>query len=171
MPETLKLLPVFSNSLLKSDAISDGQNITVDERSFLMYRLMSMDIKSSYALFYPRLIPVIEIDQTNMIPTAIRCLYERLKEDGIYLLENGLTMYLWLGANVDPAQLQNLFGVPNAQQLNVEKCQLLEIDTPISINIRSIIKMINDQRKLSLKVIILSFLILDLNLNLIVFYF
>lgn len=59
LPETLKLLPVFTNSLLKSDAIAGGQNLTVDERAWQMYRLMSMDIKSSYALFYPRLIQMV----------------------------------------------------------------------------------------------------------------
>ena len=59
LPETLKLLPVFANSLLKSDAIAGGQNLTVDERSWQMHRLMSMDIKSTYALFYPRLIQVV----------------------------------------------------------------------------------------------------------------
>ena len=37
------------------------------------------------------------------------------------LIENGLTMYLWIGANVDPSIIQNLFGVSNMQQLNVEK--------------------------------------------------
>jgi hypothetical protein len=30
-------------------------------------------------------------------------------------------MYLWLGANLDPAVIQNLFGIAAAQQLNVEK--------------------------------------------------
>jgi hypothetical protein len=30
-------------------------------------------------------------------------------------------MFLWIGANVDPSHVQNLFGVPNVQQLNVEK--------------------------------------------------
>lgn len=148
LPETLKLLPVFSNSLLKSDAIAGGQNITTDERSWQMFRLMSMDIKSTYVYFYPRLMSVVsyhlflfivfskykfikiffiykkkknEIESPNQIPAQMRCLLERLKEDNIYLLENGLSMYLWIGANVDPAQVQNLFGVQNIQQLNVEK--------------------------------------------------
>jgi len=30
-------------------------------------------------------------------------------------------MYLWIGANVDPSIIQNLFGVSSMQQLNVEK--------------------------------------------------
>ncbi|RNA12491.1 transport Sec24C-like isoform X1, partial [Brachionus plicatilis] len=58
LPETLKLLPVFSNSLLKSDAISGSQTVTTDERAYLMYRLMSMDIKSTYYYFYPRVLQV-----------------------------------------------------------------------------------------------------------------
>jgi len=154
LPETLKLLPIFTNSLLKSDAIAGGQNLSVDERSWQMFRLMSMDIKSTYTYFYPRVMHVTDLETPNQLPLPSRCLYERLKEDSIYLLENGLTMYLWIGANVDPSHVQNLFGVPNTQQLNVEKCKLLDIDTPISINIRSVIKMVNDQRKLSLKLIV-----------------
>lgn len=59
LPETLKLLPVFSNSLLKSDVITGAQNITIDERAWLMHRLMSMDLPSTYALFYPRLLPLV----------------------------------------------------------------------------------------------------------------
>lgn len=121
LPETLKLLPVFANSLLKSDAIAGGQNLTVDERSWQMHRLMSMDIKSTYALFYPHLIQVNDFVYTDKLPSPMRCLYERLKDDGVYLLENGLSMYLWIGANVDPQSVQNLFGVSSMQQLNVEK--------------------------------------------------
>jgi hypothetical protein len=43
------------------------------------------------------------------------------------MLENGIDMFLWIGANVDPSHVQNLFGVPNVQQLNVEKVFILEI--------------------------------------------
>lgn len=59
------------------------------------------------------------------MPSPIRCIYERLKDDGIYLLENGLCMYLWIGANVQSNLIQNLFGVSAIQQLNVEKVKLI----------------------------------------------
>jgi protein transport protein SEC24 len=61
LPETLKLLPVFANSILKSDVITGSQNISVDERSWLMHRLMSMDIKNTYVYFYPRLLLLVSI--------------------------------------------------------------------------------------------------------------
>jgi protein transport protein SEC24 len=66
--------------------------------------------------------------------------------------ENGLLMYLWIGINVDPTVIQNLFGVAGTQQLNTEKCKLLELNTKISENVRSVIKTVNEQRKANLKV-------------------
>ena len=66
-------------------------------------------------------------------------------------------MYLWLGINVDPTVIQNLFGVAGTQQLNTEKCKLLELNTKISENVRSVIRTVNEQRKANLKVRILFF--------------
>lgn len=63
-----------------------------------------------------------DIVDPQVIPQAVRATYDRLSDTGIYLVENGLVMNLWLGANLDPNVVQNLFGVAGAaQQLNVEK--------------------------------------------------
>ena len=82
----------------------------------------------------------------------MRCSYERLKDDGIYLLENGLVMHLWLGKNVSPLTLQNLFGTSTLQQINIEKGELVEIETPISKVVRACIQKINQQRDTTMKV-------------------
>ena len=50
-----------------------------------------------------------------------------------FVLENGIDMFLWIGANVDPSHVQNLFGVPNVQQLNVEKVFILAIIIGIDV--------------------------------------
>jgi len=175
LPETLKLMPLFINSVLKSDVLSGAKTVTVDERAWLMYRLMSMDVASSFAFFYPRLISLHDMDEPVELK-QIRCSYERLKDDGIYLLENGLVMYLWLGQNVSPVTLQNLFGTSSLQQINIEKGTLVEIDTPISRVVRSVIKMVNDQRDSTLKFVIVrqrdsletffrNYLVEDKNMN------
>jgi hypothetical protein len=44
-------------------------------------------------------------------------------------------MYLWIGANVDPSVIQNLFGVSNMQQLNVEKVDNLVFITSSNVKI------------------------------------
>jgi hypothetical protein len=38
-----------------------AQNISIDERAYLMHRLMSMDIESTYAYFYPRVLPLVSL--------------------------------------------------------------------------------------------------------------
>ena len=39
--------------------LKKAQNISVDERAWLMHRLMSMDLPSTYVLFYPRVLPLV----------------------------------------------------------------------------------------------------------------
>lgn len=70
----------------------------------------------------------------------IRCSYERLTENGAYVigkqealldehclfrimifLENGLVMYIWLGSQVNPLFVQSLFGLQTAAHIQPEK--------------------------------------------------
>ena len=36
-----------------------GQDISTDDRSYLMHLINSMDVKTSTAFFYPRLVPMV----------------------------------------------------------------------------------------------------------------
>ena len=80
LPETLKLLPVYIASLIKSDVLIGSmfkitisilnikyylylaQTITTDDRSWLMHRVMSMNIKGTLAYLYPRIYPLVCTD-------------------------------------------------------------------------------------------------------------
>ena len=56
LPECMKLLPLYTNCLLKSDAIAGGSDLGCDDRAFAMSCVSSMDVASSVAYFYPRYI-------------------------------------------------------------------------------------------------------------------
>lgn len=61
--------------------------MTIDDRSFIMQAVTIMDIPSSVVFFYPRLVPLHEIDvDSTELPTAIRCTSEKIRDDGVYLL-------------------------------------------------------------------------------------
>lgn len=63
--------------------------MTVDDRSFVMQAVMCMDIPTSVGYFYPRLIPIHDInpDQEEIeIPPPIRCSMEKVTEQGVYIL-------------------------------------------------------------------------------------
>lgn len=50
-------------------------------------------------------------------PTPLRCSEERLADAGVFLLENGHSLFLWLGQASPPDLIQNLFNVPSLAHL------------------------------------------------------
>uniref|UniRef100_A0A1E1X2A1 Putative vesicle coat complex copii subunit sec24/subunit sfb2 n=1 Tax=Amblyomma aureolatum TaxID=187763 RepID=A0A1E1X2A1_9ACAR len=148
LPECMKLLPLYLNCMLKSDALAGGPELTTDDRSFAMLSLCSMDVASTVAYFYPRLLPLHDVDMDSVeLPTALRCTAEKIREDGCYLLENGIHMFLWIGMAVDPDFLQNVFAQPVAARIDIDKTSLLELNTPISRRVRDIIARVRMERQ------------------------
>ncbi|XP_055954647.1 protein transport protein Sec24C [Patella vulgata] len=155
LPECMKLLPLYSNCIIKNDGIQGGSEISTDDRSYLTHLINSMSVESSSVFFYPRLLPLHNVDtETKELPSAIRCSTDRLQDDGVYLLENGLSMFLWIGHNVQPKWVQSVFGVNSAAQIDIDKCQLVTMDNPVSQRLAEIIKEIRMDRHRYLKLTI-----------------
>ncbi|GFY38881.1 protein transport protein Sec24C [Trichonephila inaurata madagascariensis] len=157
LPECMKLLPLYINCLIKCDALSGGQEISTDCRSFIMLTALNMDVSSSAVYLYPRLLPLHDFKPKTEyfeLPTAIRCSLERLKDNGVYLIENGLNMFLWIGMNVDSEWIQSVFGVPTTARIDVDKTHLLELNTLFSKTVRDIINHIQSERQRNMKLYI-----------------
>lgn len=61
--------------------------MTCDDRSFSIHSVMVMDLTVSVIYFYPRLVALHNINPDCYEPPApIRCTYEKLQDDGVYLL-------------------------------------------------------------------------------------
>lgn len=87
LPECLKLLPLYVSCLLKNDAFSGGSDLTVDDRSYAMYFVSTMDLPTSVTFFYPRLIPIHTVDpEGSEMPAPLRCTIEKMTDDGAYIL-------------------------------------------------------------------------------------
>lgn len=68
--------------------------MTCDDRSFAMHWVMIMDVNASVVYFYPRLIALHTIDlEAVESPSPMRCTYEKLLDDGVYLL--GIYTYIF----------------------------------------------------------------------------
>lgn len=81
LPEAMKLLPLYINCLSKSDAISGGQDLACDERSWQMYLLSTATVDASVVYFYPRLLPLSDVDpqvSKNIIKTYTLILHCRI---------------------------------------------------------------------------------------------
>lgn len=58
--------------------------------------------------------------KSTTLPAAIRCSETRLSEEGIFLLANGLNMFLWLGVSSPPELIQGIFNVPSLAHVNTD---------------------------------------------------
>ena len=67
----------------------------------------SMDVASSVVYFYPKLLALHLLNpEETAVPEQIRCTVEKLKDDGVYLLDNGMHMLLYVGITANPAFIQ-----------------------------------------------------------------
>lgn len=70
----------------------------------------------------------------------------------LFSTENGFSMFLWLGHNIDQDFIQEVFGVSSLAQINIETCVLVELDNPRSQRVAQIISKVRSQRSHFMKV-------------------
>merc|ERR1719430_344935 len=155
LPECMKLLPLYTNCLIKSDALSGGSDLGCDDRPFHMSCVSCMDVSSSVVYFYPRLIPLHNTSsQEQGVPDQIRCTIEKVRDDGVYLLENGIHVLLFVGLATDPAWIQDVFGVATAAQIDIDKTKLIERDNATSRRVCEIYRAVTKSRARTMKLTI-----------------
>ncbi|XP_030629652.1 protein transport protein Sec24C isoform X2 [Chanos chanos] len=157
LPECMKLLPVYLNCVLKSDVLLPGADVSLDDRAYLRQLLSAMDVAESHVFFYPRLIPLQKLDvEGDGLPVAVRDSEERLSKGGVYLLETGLNLFLWVGANAQQELLQNIFGTPAFSQIDPNMTVLPVLDNPFSKRLREIIQSFRAQRSRYMKLMVVK---------------
>jgi protein transport protein SEC24 len=87
LPESLKLLPMYANCMLKSDALLSPPILSIDEKCWLMYSVLSMSLEQSGAFFYPRMVSLhdVNVDEKGL-PPILRCTGQKLQDTGVYVI-------------------------------------------------------------------------------------
>ncbi|XP_038599737.1 protein transport protein Sec24C isoform X2 [Tachyglossus aculeatus] len=157
LPECMKLLPVYLNCVLKSDVLQPGAELTTDDRAYVRQLVTSMDVAETNVFFYPRLLPLMKISlESEAEPPAVRASEERLCKGDVYLLENGLNLFIWVGANVQQSVVQSLFSVPSFGQISSGLSSLPVLENPFSKRVRALIDGFRAQRSRHMKLIVVK---------------
>ncbi|NWU96232.1 SC24D protein, partial [Upupa epops] len=157
LPDTMKVLPVYMNCLLKCCVLVGRPEIPTDERAHHRQLVMSMGVADTQLFFYPQLWPIHSLDlRSNTVPAAVRCSEERLSEGGAFLLANGLRLFLWLGVSTPPEIIQGLFNVPSFAHVSTEVTSLPDLDNPFSKKLRSMLEHIQSQKPYTMKLMIVK---------------
>ncbi|RHY85811.1 hypothetical protein DYB26_012674, partial [Aphanomyces astaci] len=131
LPESLKLLPLYTLATLKSRALRNnltGQqargliDVRADERVMLLHLLNSFPVEHAVSAVYPKMYALHDLteevgtldDKGDLIlPAALPPTAEKLEENGLFLLHSSTYMYLFIGAKTNPTLLEDVFGVPH----------------------------------------------------------
>ena len=140
LPESIKFLIVMVLSVLKSEVFKT-QSPQPDSRIYEIYRFVSYPANQLTGLLYPRVYPIHSLyndedsqdilhnknndsvkDTQNLpgtylseylvsLPSTIPASLDRLSSFGIYLIDNGETIYLYVMKDADSSLIESLFGV------------------------------------------------------------
>lgn len=152
LPDAMKVFPVYMNSLMKTAPLVTSTELHTDDRAHQRLSLMAMGVEETQLLLYPRLLPLHTLEpDSDALPAPVRCSEERLSDSGMFLLENGHCMFLWLGHASSPELIQGIFNQPSLAHLHPNMAALPELDNPLSKKVRSIVNDLLEKRPNSMK--------------------
>ncbi|XP_069037867.1 protein transport protein Sec24C isoform X1 [Lepisosteus oculatus] len=154
LPQCLKALPVYVNSLRKSEVLLPGQRSSVPQRLQLRGQLVAMDPAHTAAYFYPELLPLPLCEQSvgdGAPAAAVRCSGSSLDSRGLYLAHSSLALLLWVGEHVPLSVLSQLFNASSFSQLPCGECCLPTLDNPLSLRVRAVIETLRSCTAFTLK--------------------
>ena len=165
IPSCLLLLPLYSMSLQKSSVIRGGTDTRIDERAYFQQLLNNMDIEESKVFIYPRMFSIHDMSTDTglpcdnadddcptagpnqvRLPSILNLSYERLSSNGIFLLENGHDLFMWIGRAVNPAIISTLFGVPSLEGADMSALSILPTNSDFSTRVDAVIAALRQDR-------------------------
>lgn len=142
LPQFLKAVPVYINSLRKSEVLLPGLRSSVHQRLQLRSLIVSMDTLSTASQFYPLILPLsVSADNANMpsLEEAVRCTVSSLDPGALYLIYCPLALLLWVGSCVPPHTLLQLFNTKSFSYLTSGEIKLPVLENSLSISTRALI--------------------------------
>ena len=154
LPPCLQLLPLYALSMQKCSLYRGGDNVRADERASLVYRMLSMPFVGTRAYMYPRMYSLHDMedaagrpeggaaggdDAPIVLPAVVNLSAARLVPEGVFLVDNGVDMYMWFGRAAPPALLHALFGVHSFDGVDMGALRLVQMGNDYSRRVNAVV--------------------------------
>ena len=155
LPESLKLLPLYALSLTKHALLRAGTDVRADERSALIAMACRMPVTSSVAFVYPRLFALTTLEDdvggadasgAPTLPQTLPLSLEKLESDGAFLLDDAVSLYLWLGRGLTQEWLDAVLQVRSMEGVDCSRLRLYPVDNPLSSRVNRLVNAVRSQR-------------------------
>jgi len=154
LPEALKMLPLYINSMRKMPVFRSGTDVRMDERVAALTRMLAIPVAQVIPLLYPRILTMIPLTSAAGLPTGVgdnvympstvTCSIDKLEPDRIYLVDNGVSLQMYFRDEVQSSTLESIFGVTNMTEVPKVLCNP---EADLSQDARRVLAMVDQIRR------------------------
>ena len=150
LPESLKLMPLFSLGLMKLPCFRTDSR--ADARAVWMSRIISVPIDRLLPAVHPRFFVIPqdtkEESEKVSVPQSQPLSAEHLETSGMFLLENGFDLFIFIGRDVAPSTVEQLLGTGSIDSIDPSTVgDIPNLNSALSNHLRRIVGELRRQRR------------------------
>lgn len=153
--DNMKMLPVLTLGLVKNIAVRQSTTIPSDLRAYAQALLTSVPPQLVVPYIHPNFYSLIEMapeagtvgERGIIMPEPLPLTSERLLRHGLFLMEDGQNIFLWIGRDAIPQLVQDVFDVERYDMLQSGKITLPILDNDFNQRVNAVIAKIREMRR------------------------
>ncbi|KAH8103085.1 protein transporter SEC24 [Cristinia sonorae] len=153
--DNLKMLPVLILGLLKNVGIRQSAQISPDIRAYAQNLLTSLPCQLLIPYIYPTFYSLHNMpaecgtvgEHGVIMPPPLPLTSERLERHGLFLIEDGQTIFLWVGRDAVPQLIIDVFNLPSYEVLRGGKMTLPVLDNSFNQRVNAIVQKTREMRR------------------------
>ncbi|KAF2115258.1 COPII component protein [Lophiotrema nucula] len=165
LPTNLRALPSLFLGLIKNVGLRKSAQIPSDLRSAALCQLSTLPLTLLMQFIYPSFYSLHDMPddcgipdpQTGaiMLPQPRNLSSQHIVPYGLYLIDDGVNQFLWVGRDAVPALLMDVFGTDDRTQIKQGKATLPAVDNEFSERLRAVVEKSRDHKSKGVGSIIL----------------
>ncbi|TFY77941.1 hypothetical protein EWM64_g6073 [Hericium alpestre] len=154
--ENLKYLPLLVLGLLKNVGVRQSAQIPPDLRAYAQALLTSLPSELLMPYIHPNFYSLHDMppevswhvgEHGVIMPPPLPLTSERIVRHGLYLIEDGQTIFLYVGRDAVSQLVVDVFNLPSYEVLRGGKMTLPLLDNPFSQRVNAIIQKTREMRR------------------------
>ncbi|VDK87693.1 unnamed protein product [Onchocerca ochengi] len=159
---SIRLLPLYVLGMLKHRAFIAGQSVKLDNRVAALLLFRSAPLEVIDLELYPALYELNHFVENEADPPRLHLSFEYINRNGVYLLDTGSYVYIYISSNVESSIIKRLFGVNTFETIDDEAKMAVDIvspfevlDNPFSSRVHSFLRKLSVYRTMFVPVILI----------------
>ncbi|TIA91225.1 hypothetical protein E3P81_02140 [Wallemia ichthyophaga] len=153
--ENMRHLPLLLLGLLKNIGLRQSSHIPSDLRAYAQTLLTTLPTQALIPYLYPTLYSLHNMPAEAgmlsegglVLPPRLNLTIEKFERHGLYLIEDGQQMFLWIGRDAVPQLVLDVFNLPTLQDLRPGKITLPLLDNAMSARVNGIVNKVRESRR------------------------